>query len=176
MDSLRKSAALLAKHGPALAQAANVAAEIAELNRRQRSHNTAILRGLEKVQHTVEALPEGAMDYARTLADNLPAEPVRRAFAELDAETRKIRQMVLENRKRMGQQIELAQLTWIRARRSGGLRSECSGARPRAPRRKPVRRRGSRRVTGATRAGPSRSDPDPGDPSSRYARLAGRRV
>jgi hypothetical protein len=115
-------------------------------------------------------LPEGMFEQARTLADNLPAEPVRRTIAkqaeiaqptfELLAETQRLRQMMFEGHRRTRQMIKAGQLAWIRARVSGP-RSSCSGARTRASRGRPVRLRGSRRGAVATRAGPEAGDPEP---------------
>jgi hypothetical protein len=112
----------------------------------------------------------------------LPAESIRRAAAELRAETEKLRQMLREGHKHTRQLIKAGQLALIRGRRSGGMRPECSGSRPRASRGRPVRRRGSRRGTPApTRAGPEAGDPEPagsgapvGDTSRAAYALAGR--
>ena len=141
-----------------------------------------------KPRRVVAELPEGTFEHVRRMADNLPPEPVRRTIAEqaeitrpmfeLLTETRKLRQMIFENHRRMRRTIKLGQLAW-RARVSGS-RSDCSGGRSRPPRGKPVRRRGSKRTTAATRAGPDdgSGDPEPGSSSGRLDRraLTGRRA
>jgi hypothetical protein len=109
---------------------------------------------LAPLRRVVAALPEGTFEQVRTLAESLPSEAERRALAKLDRETQKLRQTMVEGRRQMRQTIKLGQLALIRTRRSGGSRSDCSGARTRAPRGKPVRRRGSRRGVAATRADP----------------------
>jgi hypothetical protein len=110
---------------------------------------------LAPVQRVVAELPEGTFQHARTLAESLPSEAERRAVAELDRSTRKLRQMVADDHMRTRQTIKVVQLALIRRRRLSGSRSECSGTRTRASRGKPIRRRGSRRGAVATRAGPS---------------------
>jgi hypothetical protein len=77
----------------------------------------------------------------------LPTAKQRQLFAE----TQKMRQMLAQHHRRTRRFIKIAQLAVIR--RVHGSRSNCSGGRIRAPRPKPVRRRGSRRVTSRTRAG-----------------------
>jgi hypothetical protein len=112
------------------------------------------------LQRVVAELPEGTFEHVRTMADSLPPEPVRRTAAELDEETRKLRQILGEHHRRTRQIIKAGQLAWIRAR-VRGPRSTCSGARTRASRGRPVRLRGSRRGVVATRAGPEAGDPEP---------------
>ena len=144
-----------------------------------------------KLRRAVAELPEGVFEQARTLAENLPPEPMRRDAAELDRaarpvfeETQKLRQMVAEHHKRMAQTIKAVEFAVIRGRIRAS-RSECSGTRARAPRGRAVRRRGSRRGAVATRAGPddSSGDPEPaglgapvGDTSRVLRTFVGRRA
>jgi hypothetical protein len=80
-----------------------------------------------------------------------------------------VRQMMVEQHRRMRRDIEVVQLAVTRGRLHRSLPG-CSGGRTRASRGKPIRRRGSRRTAGATRAGPRSSDPDLGEPPSRHRR------